>query len=122
MSRYVPNHASMGAFMVSDQLGRPVGQVANRIVNRARVIATGYRKTGNLASSYRIVLKAPTASPHGMAPMIRWPGGPRISYFVGSSDPAAVPNEVGNGRTPERRILRRAGRKYHVPKAVEKAS
>lgn len=111
MARYKPDHKSMGRFLLSRQLNRPVTKATREIYTR--LLDSLPRETGHLSRSYSI-RRAISSGPFDL-PKAKWEGGPRLVQVIESSDPAAVGGEFGNSRTPERRYLRRAGAPYHTP-------
>lgn len=100
MSRYRPNRDGFGAFMVSQQMQKPVTEIAEAIAVDAAADAP--KKTGALAAGFEARPTAPTVVN----------GAARVSAEVRNEDPAAAPNEFGGKRNKANRTLGRAAAKY----------
>ena len=102
-SLYIEDHESFGRFMLSGQIRKPVAEVAEQI----RLVAIGdtRKRTGDLASGYRVKINAGTIVVNDAHPSAR------VKVEVFNSDEAAAPMEFGNSRVgkPGRRALGRAG-------------
>lgn len=104
---FKPDHKNIARLLKGDISDHIAKRFALEIRRDAAALAREEAlDTGDYASSFE-VKKAPDFS-------TSW--GPHASYYVENSDPAAAPNEFGGKRNPERRILFRAGMKYHVPR------
>lgn len=121
--RYVPDHVSLAAFLMSGQLNRPVRQVSKRI--RIGAAAKVRKKSGTTARSYRVKAGVAAGPPDGT---LRWAGGPRRVNYVTSNEGTAIILEFGRGKRPGRggnaikpdRPLRSAGAPFHSPLRAEK--
>jgi hypothetical protein len=100
VSTYKPNHRSFGEFMLSQQIRKPVREIAELIKTDA-VAGTPVR-TGELAGSYEV---------NDVTPVVAG-GNPRAAYEVRNSDPAAVPQEFGNKHVRGHRMLGKAASKF----------
>lgn len=99
MSKYKPNHRGFAEFMASQQIRRPVKEVAELI--KADAIADTPTKTGDLAGSYEV---------NDVEVVIN--GEIHASVEVRNSDPAAAPQEFGNKHLKGVRMLGKAASKY----------
>lgn len=119
-AKYVPDNASMAAFLISDRVAKVADEAGDDILDRARDGARPYSRTGGLLEGYKSkpVIVSAVEGPAGPIPI---EGGPRQAREIYNEDPAAAPNEFGNGTTPERRILRDAAAPFHTPRILRKA-
>lgn len=113
-------HRAMDAFLLSNQLADAVMDAGEDIAREARAMAIeeGVAETGEYASSFeakpgRLITVGPP-----------WPN-PRVSVIVSNDagDPdtgysVAADVEYGTSTRPGKRILYRAGLKYHTPKGI----
>lgn len=111
-SRYKPDNASFGRFMMSDQAAEPIEAAAKDIRDRAEETAT--KATGDMARNYKVIPGAPPG------PIER---NPRRYYDVVNDDIAAVVEEFGRKGRRAKRTLRKAasaagpvvpGKGFHV--------
>lgn len=129
--RYVPattraqlspesKNLAMDALLMSDQIATPTRRAAKDISFDAAELALAEAyDTGQYASSFRVEESAPIAAGS--------PAFPRRTYRVVNDDDAAAAVEYGNVRIdpqgrevvmPARRILGRAGFRYHTPRGI----
>lgn len=100
MSTYKPNHRSFEQFMLSQQIKKPVREIAELVKTDA--IAGTPVATGDLASSYEV---------NDVTPVVA-AGNPRAAFEVRNSDPAAAPQEFGNKHVKGQRMLGKAASRF----------
>lgn len=100
MSTYKPNHRSFEEFMLSQQIKKPVREIAELIKGDA--IGGTPVNTGELAGSYDV---------NDITPVIAG-GNPRAAMEVRNTNAAAAPQEFGNKHVRGHRMLGKAASKY----------
>lgn len=98
---FVPDHKEFGEFMLSDQIRDPTAEAARDVVDIASGLAPRSNRPGpHMADQFKV---------NREAGVIKVSGNVRVKVEVYNEDPAAAPNEFGNGRTRRHRMLGRAG-------------
>lgn len=100
MSTYKPNHKDFGRFMLSQQIKKPIREIAELI--KADAISGTPVLTGDLASSYDV---------NDVTPVVAG-GNPRAAMEVRNSNPAAAPQEFGNKHVKGQRMLGKAASRF----------
>lgn len=103
--KYVPNHASFGAFMKSDQMRDVTEDVAKDIAAVAKSLSPqssrgGEQEGRRMRDQFRVVRNAGT---------LKVSGNLRVRVLVENPARSAAPNEFGTPRTKRHRMLGRAG-------------
>lgn len=111
--RYKPDHKSMAAFLLSEDVNRVSMEAGGDIAGAARDNMAPFSRTGGTAAGYKV---RPVIAGHDAE------GGPRRSAEVYNEDPGAAANEFGYGNVPERRPLRNAAAPYHTPRIQRRAT
>lgn len=106
--RYVADNESFGRFILSDQIRKPVVEVATKIAERAGELSPKRKSRGTvdpnpLSESFRV---KPEAG------VIKVGRNVRVKVEVYSESRAAAPMEFGNKRVRGHRTLGRAGAEY----------
>lgn len=106
-TRYVPNHASFGAFMKSDQMRDPTREVAHDIAATAREFSPVSQRGGEqdgrrMRDQFKVV----------SAGFLRVAGNFRVAEEVINDARSAAPNEFGTRKNKRHRMLGRAGAKF----------
>lgn len=104
-TRYVMNNRSFGEMMRSEQVRKPVAEVARQIARRAGEYSPrrkhGVAPPGTaLHDRFRVKVEAGTLTVNGEA---------RVMVEVFNDARSAAPNEFGNKKTKRHRMLGRAG-------------
>lgn len=110
---YVPDHESFGKFMLSQQVRKPVAEVAAKISELAGQLAPRRKARGvvpedaqTLASSFKVKVEAGVITVNDAFPA------PRVKVEVYNEQRAAAPMEFGNQHVSGHRMLGRAGAQY----------
>lgn len=114
---FKPDHVSFGKFIMSDQMRKPVVEVADDIAARARETAnrdnSNKRRVHHYADEFQV---------NPDAGSIKVDKAFRVKVDVYNEDPVALYNEFGNKKSKRHRTLGRAGAEFgdfHGGSAVE---